>query len=701
MRAPAFALLCLWTFACSSSEPTAAPDAVAEPDAVVEPDAVAEPDAVVDAVPDTRPDPDAPDSAPSSDVADAESAGDLVGRSPDADVAVDIELSDTVFDAQGDSASDSGPVDCESTGLFEVTPALETAGYRSVQTVSDVSVTYRAAGGSWIDAHPPAQIADGSWVGALFWLSPGQSYEVAFESDAGADCVAFETLPVDPPHETLQTVEVGPGESISDAVAAASPGTDIVIKAGVYHEEVDLGGVAGEAGRYIRILGEPGAILDGSPPLSPSWTQYSDLVWQTDFSGVISYLARDGVRMYHFASLSDLSNGIGDDGVAIDEGWVVEGGQLYVRSYSDPGGQEWQIPDPELDGAFLLDAASWIWIEGLEIRFYGAGQYPRGIDIRGSSHVVVRNNLIHNVSSAIWARKGGTDLRVSGNTIHQSGVDQWPWAAIKGTDHENSAISVANDGRAVVHDNIIHTIFNGIGTGSFGDQSNTQLANEVDVYRNRMRRIYDDGLEPEGACINNRFWDNSVDEVLNGISLAPISPQGGPVWVLNNRFTAYTQSGFKVSNNSTGPVFLYHNTCWTDVPEQNGMGVSGPFTAMRFRNNIIRGTRYAVEMTYTGISGNDLDVNNWFTTRGAPWVKWNDTKHDSLADWCAADGLECNGYDHAPALADPAAGLFAPASDSPNVDAGVLLPGINHDFQGEAPDLGYREAGASEPPLVP
>ncbi len=46
-----------------------------------------------------------------------------------------------------------------------------------------------------------------------------------------------------------------------------------------------------------------------------------------------------------------------------------------------------------------------------------------------------------------------------------------------------------------------------------------------------------------------------------------------------------------------GPVFLYHNTCWTNEPDQNGMDVSGPFTNMTFRNNIVRGTRYAFECT--------------------------------------------------------------------------------------------------------
>ena len=39
----------------------------------------------------------------------------------------------------------------------------------------------------------------------------------------------------------------------------------------------------------------------------------------------------------------------------------------------------------------------------------------------------------------------------------------------------------------IVRDNVIHTIFNGIGTGSFDDDQNPDIAHSADVYRNRMR----------------------------------------------------------------------------------------------------------------------------------------------------------------------------------------------------------------------
>ncbi|MBU1537611.1 hypothetical protein KKF84_20015, partial [Myxococcota bacterium] len=262
------------------------------------------------------------------------------------------------------------------------------------------------------------------------------------------------------------------------------------------------------------------------------------------------------------------------------------------------------------------------------------------------------------------------------------------WEAVKGTDHENSAITVAGTRGAIIRGNTIHEIFNGIYTGSFSDDQNRSLAHDVDVYENTLENITDDGLEPEGACVNNRFWGNRISTFHNGISLAPIT--AGPVWVLRNLFNDYDASAFKFSNDSSGRVLLYHNTCFTDREDQNGLNVSGYFENMVFRNNIIRGTRYAWEISME-VGENDCDYNNYYTTRGAPVVKWDNIRYDTVALWCEATGLECHGHDAEPGLLDPQGGDFSPADQSPNRDRGVRLYGINDAFRGAAPDIGYVE----------
>jgi hypothetical protein len=445
----------------------------------------------------------------------------------------------------------------------------------------------------------------------------------------------------------------------------------------------------------VRILGEPGAILEGRDVTTQTWTADGANVWWTPWTGDPRYVGRDGVRLYHYLSLADLRAGTGDEGIPIAEGFFVEAGRLYVRSATDPSGHTFQIPSRNT--AVLIDTVAWIWIEGLEIAWFGDGDFAKGIDVRGSDHVVVRDNDVHDTPSPVWVRRGSNDVRIEGNRIHQSSVYEWPWAAVKGTDHENSAITLESGRGAIAAQNEIWDIFNGIASGSFDDDENPAISYDVDVYANRFTRIGDDVLEPEGACINNRFRGNVADHLLNGVSLAPIT--WGPTWVLRNRMTDYQESGFKVSNGSRGRVWLFHNTCFTDRPDHNGMDVSGDFTNMVFRNNIVRGTRYAFEHTLSDMP-NDFDYDNWFTTRGAPVIKWADVRYDDLAGWCAATGYECNGIPDDPALADPASGRFALTPASPNVDRAERIVGINDQWSGEGPDIGYLELGAPEiPPL--
>jgi len=599
---------------------------------------------------------------------------------------------------------DLGDCAASSADLALIGNVLTAGVYLTSPQVQAARVFYRLLGTSTWSAAPDAVIIpDGRHVTSLFSLAPDTRYEVLALAGDERHCGEVMTLPLTPVHETVATLfvdqanpqagdgtEGNPFRTIAAAVAVAAPGTDLRVAAGVYHEEVVVN-VSGQAGRYVRLLGEPGAVLDGSDPdvaaAGLPWTQDGPGVWSAPWVGDPRYLLRDGQRLYHFTSLAGLEAGLGDDDVPIGEGFFADGDTLTVRSATAPDAHAWQVPT--LGTAFALDGVEHVWIEGFTVRYYGEGDYAKGIDVRDSDHVVVRGNVVHDIPSPVWIRRASSHSRVEDNEIYQTGVHLWPWDAVKGTDHENSAITVAGATQTLVRGNHIHELFNGVYSGSFEDDGDTAIAFDVDVYDNTLANITDDGLEPEGACVNHRFHGNTVDRFHNGVSLAPIT--SGPVWVLRNRFTNYDASAFKFSNDSSGRVWIFHNTCWTDLPDQNGLNVSGYFENMVFRNNLVRGTRYAFEMSQAA-GPNDLDWNNWFTTRGAPVVKWSDVRYDTVAAWCAATGLECHGHDQDPGLADPAAGDFSLTADSPNVDRGVRLYGINDDFLGIAPDLGCLES---------
>lgn len=572
------------------------------------------------------------------------------------------------------------------------------------------TVHYREAGAAtWWRAVDAIALPDGRLATSLFDLAADTSHEVRVDAGGVIACATARTLPEVPARTTSETLHVdaaassggdgsesAPFRTIQEAVSAAGPGTDVRVHAGIYRESVSVTG-SGAEDRHLRIIGDAGAILDGrdAGTEDPDWTADGPSVWWTPWTGDPRYVGRDERRLYHYLSLADLRSGTGDDAVPMAEGFWVEGGRLYVRSATDPSGHTFQIP--ARNAAIAMDGASWIWIEGLEIGWYGEGEYAKGIDVRASDHVVIRDNDIHDVASPVWVRRGSNDVRVEENRIHQSSIYEWPWDAVKGTDHENSAIILSGGRGAIAARNEIWDIFNGIGSGEFGELENDDISFDVDVYDNRLARIGDDVVEPEGACVNNRFHGNVADHILNGVSLAPIT--WGPTWVIRNRLTDYEESGFKVSNESRGRVWLFHNTCFTDRPMHNGMNVSGNFTNMVLRNNVVRGTAYALEMSMTAMP-NDLDYDNWFTTRGAPVIKWSNVRYDTIAAWCEATSLECHGVAGDPALENPGGGRFALTAASPGVDAAERIYGINDQYAGEGPDIGYLELGAPEiPPL--
>lgn len=601
---------------------------------------------------------------------------------------------------------------CESGPLtFDFHPNAHTLGIvwsANSETPVDSPIYYRPAGfETWFRAHAATPLSDGRAASSLFYLSPDTEYEVRIEGVTGS-CKTVSTRPSLPHHETATELhvhaeasggdgsEASPFATISEALALASPGTDILIRPGIYRESLTIP-QSGEEGAFIRLLGEEGAILDGSID-SPELSFAADgaSVWQSSFDGDPRYLLRNGSRLYHFTSLEGLRNGIGDDEASIDEGFFVSGGKLYIRGPQAPSPSELQIP--QYNAGIALSDVEYVWIRGLTIRYFGEGDYGKGIDIRSSDHVVIEKNSVHDIPSPIWARKGSNDIWVVDNVVYQTRTGIWPWEAVKGTDHENSAITLGGGRGSIVRNNVIYDIFNGVYSGSFDATEDTSIAYDADVYANRFARISDDGLEPEGATINNRFWHNTLDGLHNGISLAPITE--GPVWVIRNRFTDFEQSSFKVSNQSSGAVLLYHNSASTSRPDTNGMGQSGYFENMTLRNNIVAGTRYGIEMSQDHGS-NDLDYNCWYTPRGAPFIKWQNVRHDDSAAFCAAVELECQGNNLEPGFRDAPAAQLALQAGSPNIDQGERLWGINDAFDGQAPDLGYLEFGEEEVPPLP
>lgn len=597
-------------------------------------------------------------------------------------------------------------------------PNIETIGIAVSGTglPQTADLFYRQSGQSvWYTGHPLVRIDDGRLIGSLFNLSAATSYDVRVAIGSSEITGSVSTQPDQLsfiPSVILHVNDdalpggdgsaAAPFQTIQEALNHAGPGTQVLVADGTYREALTFPR-SGAPGNWIQVKAEGGAaVLDSADRLSGNiWTLTStSKVWFAKVQGPIAYLARSGSRFYQYDNLNGLKQARGHGGVTINEGWYYEAGtsRLYIRSLDTPSSHLWQVP--RLNHAFDVYARDWLWIEGFEIRFYGTTTNGCGVCTLNASHLVVRHNKIHNMQLGIFVNWNGTsdqgnDSRIEANDVYDPGVYGLPWTALKGSFMEGTGIIVRGRTGAIVRDNTVHSYFNGIYTGSSGALENPELTFDTDIYRNYMYNISDDGLEPEGACINQRFRNNIVDKSFIGISIAPVTQ--GPTWVLRNVFTNFTGRGIKFADNSDGTVFIYHNTAWTSVSNVNGADLITSIHNVKMRNNIFQSSGYSINEVPTGSTANDWNYDNWYTARGAsgPHFKWENINYNTLPALCAATAMECQGSESLPGFTNPAGNDFTLLSSSPNVDRGVAITGIDDDYVGKAPDLGAYEFGAN------
>lgn len=617
---------------------------------------------------------------------------------------------------------------------------------------------YRKAGeGQWRLAHPLVRINGSHFASSLFYLEPGTQYEVrvgltdpdgapegakresfrtrresitlgggqeyrvgragARTEEAGAAATHHLTdIALPPPKEywvspdgddNAAGTEQTPFRTVQHAADLARAGDTVWVKPGLYREEVRVAH-GGDRNAYtaFRAVGEGVMIRGDDADFREGRTQWRDEgggAWSAPCPFQVGYVAalRRGSgqaaarRLYHYPSLEDFRTQY--EGVT--GGWFYdrEGQRLYLRmpEGEDPNGAELHVA--RRDRGFHLERADYVLIEGFDLGYFGRGPYGCAIDVDNSSNCVVRNNRIHHCRTGVRIRGERTWANlVELNEIYDTELSDWPWNRVKGTDGEGGGVSLRGGIGNVVRYNVIHGFFNGIIPSMWGDLENEAFNAELDVYENELYHIGDDPLEPEGACINQRFVANKTRNSLMGISIAPVTV--GPCWVLRNEFVDFWSSSYKFSVDSSGPCLIYHNSAYTARPGTNGFSASGSYHGMVFRNNIVVGTRYAIE-DMVDSSGNDLDYDCWYTTRtdlpagqaGGPHIKWQNTRYNTLADFAQATGHERHGLGADPRFLDPKEGNLSLAADSPCIDAGMVIPNINDGYRGRAPDLGARE----------
>jgi hypothetical protein len=620
---------------------------------------------------------------------------------------------------------------------------------------SDLVLEYQQDGeSSWRTGHPLAKINGNRFIGSVFFLTEGTLYNVRVKRTACTDSSCQETGRIATknssfPSESGTSYYVAPAPdgsddnpgtkdrpflTISKAESVSQPGSVIHIAAGTYYEFITID-KSGASDAYIKYVGDPGVYISGADPkydktdLKDDWTYDSAsqsyktyLGYRTYFVGysrisrVFNYRQKD----YTFTDFSTLSlPGINSGYWSSDDGW------LYVKL---PGGIDPDTVPMQIGRrhrGILVSSASYLIFENLDLGYFGIQPIPStpsiGISIKHGSNIIVRNCVIHHAYYGVFVSYNDShDVLIEKNEFYDDPrFLDWPWSYNKKHDTETVAVCISGGGGNVVRDNNIHDVFNGVNPGSWGYLSDETYNFNLDVYNNFINGIGDDCIEPEGANINTRIWNNTCKDVHMGVSLAPITV--GPVYIIRNKILNYsyaddTGASLKYANGGTyggfGRIYVYHNTAYTTRNAVNTLGTIGDIGNMIYRNNIFYGDRYAFEnYRYKMVEPVNWDYDCIYSRNTQPWpyyitAYWygltNKVNAVNLEAFRAATGQETHGIASDPLFTDLNSYNAALRESSPGIDAGAIIYGVNdRNYGGKAPDMGAIEYGAIRSPAPP
>jgi hypothetical protein len=579
-----------------------------------------------------------------------------------------------------------------------------------------------AAAGEFREVHPLSRLSPVKFAGSAFGLDPGTAYDFKLTSPAFAADQFFTAATRSEvfPDATNATRHVSPlagndsddGTSLArafrtlaKALSVAAPGTTILLHDGTYYEGDLSAARSGAPSAPIVIANAPGAspVLDGTDTnFVPAWTVFDAAhhVYRTPCASVPENAYLNGGQFFHYLVLADLLNRTWD----LPGGYHADGAFLYARFPNDTATGTNVVTIPAHTTGITLSQKSWLQFRGLEFRYYGKDSFHRGIYIDGGVSNLVDGCFFHHNGVGVALKRAASFNTIQHCTFTEFPLATWAWSAVKegGGDYEAGGVVIYGSPQANRGNVIRHCTFTNLFDGAhlYSEDASGPTEN-LDFHNNVIEECGDDGIETDGAGSNCRIYFNRFRGFLTGVSVAPAAI--GPTYVLRNALSGWRRTGgydgypfkFNVSSSlETEWVYLYHNTCFTDVPGQPGFLFKeySNWTNVISRNNVFAGTAYALENWETP-NPVDLDYDDLYTTHTAPRFSWGSVRYDTVGDFAVATGQEAHGISVPPGFVDAAAHDFYPAADSALIDRALALPGINDDPLGSAPDIGAWEFG--------
>jgi len=396
---------------------------------------------------------------------------------------------------------------------------------------------------------------------------------------------------------------------------------------------------------------------------------------------------------------------------------------------------------------FDVMASRYHIFDGLTFRNTDVAIFAGQKEVLGAVGLTVKNCRFEQVGFGVWTEfAGSSDFYIADNLFlgrddrfrligwggvqREPGGNAWPIPAY-GSHLLTSyyAIKVYGPGHVIARNSIAY-FHDALGISTYGTpEKDPELqASSIDIYNNDFHLLNDDFVETDGGVHNVRVFNNrGVNAAQGGYSAQPVF--GGPVYFYRN-LLYHVPSGvaFKFSGKPAG-LFVWHNT----IIGEHLLG--DPSANMHFRNNLFLGRDTPGRGVLTlanSTSWNTTDYNGYRPNRGVAeqyryfkpkpgpnvyeptagdWQIFSTLKELQNATGQEAHSIEVD-FDIFENLAppDPAKRYavyhamdlnFALKPNGKAVDVGVIIPTINEDFTGRAPDLGAWENGQPAPHYGP
>ncbi|MBM3786252.1 MAG: hypothetical protein FJW30_17980 [Acidobacteria bacterium] len=372
-------------------------------------------------------------------------------------------------------------------------------------------------------------------------------------------------------------------------------------------------------------------------------------------------------------------------------------------------------------------------VDGLTFRNTEIAIFAGEKEVLGAVGLTVKNCRFEDIGAGVWTESAESrDFYIADNLFlgreDRMRLIGWNQAGMRTAGIYPShllksffAVKVYGPGHVIAH-NAIAYFHDGICLSTYGppDSDPERRSSAVDIYNNDIHLSNDDFIESDGASHNIRIFQNrGVNAAHNGYSAQPLF--GGPVYFYRNLLYHVPAGGaFKLSAAPAG-ILIYHNTLIGEQTAREG------YSNTHWRNNLFigRDTPDRGVMTWANATPQFSSDYNGFRPNKNVSKQYNWLAPSQAGDWKTfatlaefqrATGQEAHGVEldldvfekmtpsdpaqrhhvyHSPDL------NFRLRAGSKAVDAGTLLPTLNDEFSGRAPDLGALELGKPAPHYGP